>query len=63
MPENLESDWNAKASFIQSECNQFFGSIEHVTKRKLSGHGVGDLVRCLPFVAIGGVWVEWRMYD
>jgi hypothetical protein len=50
-PENFESDRNDLSlskhwSFIQSECNRFCGALEAVTKRKLSGHGVGEFVRC-----------------
>jgi hypothetical protein len=48
-PENFESDRNntplqKRWSFIQSECNRFYGAIEHVIMLKLSGHGVGELV-------------------
>jgi hypothetical protein len=60
MPENLGSDRNytslkTRWSIIQSECNHFCGAVEHVTMRKLSGQGVGDLVRSPP-----SVFIEWE---
>jgi hypothetical protein len=57
MPSNFEGDRNDTSlqkrwSFIQAECNRFCGAFEHVTRCKLSDHGVGELLRILPLVAI-----------
>jgi hypothetical protein len=56
-PDNFESDLNdlslsKRWSFIQAECNRFCGALENVKKRKLSGHGVSELVRCFLRVLI-----------
>jgi hypothetical protein len=50
MPDNFESDQNnvsltKRWEFIQSECNNFCGAIEHVNHRNLSEHGIIDMVR------------------
>jgi hypothetical protein len=50
-PGNFESDRNEVSlskrwGFIQLECNHFCGALENVKKRKQSGHGVSELVRC-----------------
>jgi hypothetical protein len=53
-PDNLESDCNDTSlqkqwGFVQSECNRLCGSLEAVIKRKLSSHGVDELVRYFQF--------------
>jgi hypothetical protein len=56
-PDNFKSDHidlslSKRWSFIQAECNCFCGALENVRKRKLSGHGVSELVRCFLHVLI-----------
>jgi hypothetical protein len=56
-PKNFESERNYLSlskhwSFIHSKCNRFCDALEGVKKRKLSGHEVGELVRCFPCVLI-----------
>jgi hypothetical protein len=56
-PDNFESDRNVLSlskrwSFIQADCNRFCGALKNVKKRKLSSHGVSELVRCFLRVLI-----------
>jgi hypothetical protein len=72
-PENFESGHNdlslsKRWSFIQAECNRFCGALEAVKKRKLSGHGVAELVRCFLCVLIslcevGILWLADKLWS
>jgi hypothetical protein len=50
-PDNFKSNRNEVSlskrwSFIQLECNHFYGTLENMKNRKQSGHGVNELIRC-----------------
>jgi hypothetical protein len=54
-PDNFQSDHNnvslsKRWSLIQSEWNHFCGTLENMKKRKQSGHGVFELVKCFLIV-------------
>jgi hypothetical protein len=71
-PGNFESDRNdlslsKRWIFIQAECNHFCGVLKAVKKRKLSGHGVAELVRCFLCVLIslcevGILWPDNKLW-